>query len=174
MAEDFSNRSISRSEDLLSRADDLMARHRAQQQRAAQAAVVSPPAANEAIPTLTDYVAEESEVALPELDLPPPFHPTDEPKIETSESLFAAIAAKEEQSFEDDVFARLQEQLDRDLGVMLETRLMPELMGALEQAMNLVTVELQEKMRVMVRDAIDKALTAKVQNRDLPLREDER
>lgn len=166
MADELPNLSTSRAEELLTRADDLMARHRAQQNSAASGE--STPT-GEAVPTLTDYVAEESETPFPDLDLPPPLHPTTDLKIETSETLFAEIAAKEAQSFEDNVFAKLHEQLDRDLAVMLEARLMPELMGALEQALNQVNIELQEKVREMVREAIDQALVAKIRNRDFPM-----
>lgn len=134
------------------RADLLMRR------AGASPAVHAPIVAGE-IPTLTDLVSPGPErlapspVATPPTELAPP----------------ASLGPEQLDALETEVYGRLQGRLDREIGLLLERRVMPGLAGSLDHAMQQLSSELKGSVRQMVREAIEDTLNQHLRNRPLPL-----
>lgn len=136
-----------------SRADLLM-------RRASVSPAVSAPIVAGEIPTLTDLVS------------PGTGHPPPAPATLPSEGTPpVALAPDQLDALESEVYGRLQGRLDREIGLLLERRVMPGLAGSLDHAMQQLSTELKGSVRQMVREAIEDTLNQHLRNRPLPLAE---
>ncbi len=143
----------------MSEADDSAAEARADQlmRRHAQGAA-KPPVESDGIPTLTDLVRPGTGKR------PPPL-----PAAIDS----AGVTPAQAQALENEVYQRLQSRLDREIGAVLERKVMPELSGSLDHALEHLAAELKGSVRQMVREAIEETLSQRVRNRQLPLEDAE-
>jgi len=133
------------------RADLLMRR------AGASPAVHAPIVAGE-IPTLTDLVS------------PGPGNPASTPDAKPPQAVSPSSLGPEQlDALETEVYGRLQSRLDREIGLLLERRVMPGLAGSLDHAMQQLSSELKGSVRQMVREAIEDALNQHLRNRPLPL-----
>lgn len=140
----------------MSEADDRAAEARADQlmRRHAQGASKPPPDAD-GIPTLTDLVKPGTGKRPP----PPQISAVDVDEVTPDQA----------QALENEVYRRLQSRLDREIGAVLERKVMPELSGSLDHALEHLAAELKGSVRQMVREAIEETLSQRVRNRQLPL-----
>lgn len=133
------------------RADLLM-------RRAGTSPAVSAPIVAGEIPTLTDLVSPGPGVTPPE-PLPGGSRQADS----------GTLAPAQIDALETEVYGRLQGRLDREIGLLLERRVMPGLAGSLDHAMQQLAAELKGSVRQMVREAIEETLNQHLRNRPLPL-----
>jgi hypothetical protein len=137
------------------RADMLM-------RRAGASPAGSTPIVAGEIPTLTDLVSpgpgNSSSAAIGSLP-------------EADSSQHAALGPDQLDALETEVYGRLQGRLDREIGLLLERRVMPGLAGSLDHAMQQLSSELKGSVRQMVREAIEDTLNQHLRNRPLPLAE---
>lgn len=134
------------------RADMLM-------RRASTSPAVGTPIVAGEIPT-PDLVSPGPGVPSPELGLRSPEADTCPPPTLGPDQLDA---------LETEVYGRLQGRLDREIGLLLERRVMPGLAGSLDHAMQQLSSELKGSVRQMVREAIEDTLNQHLRNRPLPL-----
>ena len=120
----------------------------------------SSPAAGE-IPLLTDVVS------LGPVGARPPVPPAAEPA-----GLDAPLHDVDE--LEQEVYRRLGDRLDHEIGALLERRVMPELAGSLDLALAQVATEIKGSIRQLVRETIEETLHQQVRNLRLPLDDAER
>ena len=138
-------------DDVLSRADALLNRHRAASKPAADSGAI--PTLVEsiagdldaaAIPTLTDIVATDA----------PATRVEQEPPAQRGE----IISRVQAQNLEHGVYQRLKQGLDEQIAAALQNRFMPEVAGALEQALHKINAELKTNINAMVRASIEETL----------------
>lgn len=135
------------------RADMLM-------RRASTSPAVGTPIVAGEIPTLTDLVS-------PGPGTPSPEKGSRSPDAETSPP--PPLGPDQLDALETEVYGRLQGRLDREIGLLLERRVMPGLAGSLDHAMQQLSSELKGSVRQMVREAIEDTLNQHLRNRPLPL-----
>src|SRR5258706_11087435 len=130
-------------DDVLGRADALLNRHRAARK----------PGANTGpIPTLTEPVAQDLDAsAIPTLtdivETPPePAH---------SGEIISRVQA---QNLEHGVYQKLKQGLDAQIADVLQSRFMPDVAGALDQALQKTNTELKTNINAMVRASIEETL----------------
>ena len=174
------------SEDLLKRADALLARHR---RPAADAPGngATPPACDDAgvpllteivdagtgtadIPVLTEIVVPEipaasvtaalrdAPAAAPAPDLPP------QPALQTE-----VISRVQVQNLEHGVYQKLKKDLDDHIAGVVQERFMPDIGAALDQALQKITHSLKADISAMVRSSIEETLQTQIRNLRLAL-----
>ena len=163
-------------DDVLDRADALLKRHRA------PAAATPPdphavPTLTEAIdagadaaeiPTLTDIVATsaseqpsaEAPIAAdaPVATKPPPVLAPNGPPPRGGE----AVADVQSRDLEHSVYQKLKQDLDAQIAGVLKNRFMPDVTGALDQALHKIGNELKTSIDAMVRASIENTLQAQI------------
>lgn len=145
---------------VLTRAEALMRRHKGVEEPRARAPAAAVTPGSDAIPTLTDLVSAGTRRPAP----------TPRP-----DAVAPAVTREQARELEDEVYDRLQDRLDHEIGALLERRVMPELSGSLDYALEHIARELKGSVRQMVREAIEETLNRHVRNKQLPLaaRDDE-
>jgi len=73
---------------------------------------------------------------------------------------------------EREVYRRLGDRLDHEVGALLERRVMPELAVSLDHALAQVANEIKGSLRQLVRETIEETLHRQVRNLRLPLAPD--
>lgn len=176
-------------DDLLARADALLARHRssASSQTAPQAriAAAQAPATDDDtadIPTLTDIVvASETVSASPASasPTPAPAEPHDAPPLaDTGAALgleappepvpqMEVISRVQSQNLEHSVYQKLKKGLDEQISGVIQQNFMPEIGAALDQALQKISRDLNANIGAMVRASIQETLH--LQMKDLRL-----
>ena len=174
------------SENLLKRADALLARHR---RSAAASSESRPPqqavtARNDAdVPVLTEIVAAAgvandipvlTEIIMPET---PPASAAAAPQAgaATEPALAAAprteiISRVQAQNLEHKAYLELKKGLDEHIAGVLQERFMPEIGAALDQALQKITQDLKTNIGTMVRASIEETLQTQIKNLRLSLR----
>ena len=121
-----------------------------------------------AIPTLTDVVPDAAvDTAIPvpaEADEQP--HATDAlPVPAQSGEIISRVQA---QNLEHSVYQKLKQGLDTQIADVLQRRFMPDVAGALDQALHKISDELKTNINAMVRASIEDTLQAELKNLRLP------
>jgi len=156
-------------DELLERADALLARHRgANAQRmtptssATNAAAHSDDGGNELadIPMLTEIVIEDPPVS------GRPAAPA--PAGESSEAA-EVVSRVQVQNLEHSVYQKLKRELDERILEVMRERMMPDIGSALDQALQKVTQNMKSDINHMVRASIEEALRAQLQTFRLSL-----
>jgi hypothetical protein len=114
------------------------------------------PSAGE-IPILTDVVSL-GPVSVRAAPPPPPDVP--------------ALPLPDVDDLEREVYRRLGDRLDHEVGTLLERRVMPELAVSLDHALAQVAAEIKGSLRQLVRETIEETLHQQVRNLRLPLAAD--
>jgi len=176
------------SEDLLKRADALLARHRRAPGSAATAEAPAPIAASDEgadIPTLTDVVTEGLAPHAPESAEPPPaFAVTpardevpgrahgDGPETKPPPSHADAqvddgevpapevevISRVQAQNLEHTVYLKLRKELDEQIAGIVHGRFMPEIGAVLDRALNRISQDLNANISDIVRASVEETL----------------
>src|SRR5688572_1658971 len=143
-------------DDLLRRADALLARHRgsvpAQPETAAAPAPPAPPpptpaAAEEEIPTLTEVVPAE---LLPAAIGAP--------------ASGEVISRVQVQNLEHNVYQKLKRDLDDRIAQVVQERFMPEIGGALDNALARMSLDIKTDINQLVRASIEETLHTQIKN----------
>jgi valyl-tRNA synthetase len=159
------------SDDILARADALLARHRRPSAPNTTAApALSQAAANAAdIPTLTDIVLEphaspfagSREATAP--DTSPPaaeisHQATEEAVPEEASPEVEVISRVQAQNLEHTVYLKLRKDLDEQIAGIVHGRFMPEIGAILDQALQKISGELNVNINNIVRTSIEETL----------------
>ena len=166
-------------EDVLARADALLARHRNPAPAASPPAAAPLPGATGAahaadIPTLTDIVFAS-------VNAPAPAHPGSIPapaaeatpvapaprlqaKLDPEPPSTEVISRVQTQNLEHTVYLKLRQELDERIAGVVHERFMPEIGAALDQALQKVTREMGASINAMVRSSIEEALHLQIRN----------
>lgn len=118
------------------------------------AAPVRTPSNPGEIPVLTDVISLGPVTARP---APPDPDVTDDLPLPNVDDL------------EREVYRRLGDRLDHEVGALLERRVMPELAVSLDHALAQVATEIKGSLRQLVRETIEETLHQQVRNLRLPL-----
>src|SRR5258705_7311388 len=150
-------------DDVLGRADALLNRHRAG---------LKPEANTRAIPTLSEPIAENFDAsAIPTLTdiVETPMRTVRgaaEPPRETPpESAHSGeiISRVQAQNLEHGGYQKLKQGLDAQIAEVLQSRFMPDIAGALDQALHKINTELKTNINAMVRESIEETLQKQLQ-----------
>ena len=161
-------------DDLLARADALLARHRGGPAAGAAAGAslfTESAVANAAdIPTLTEIVIE-STATLSAPDPEPPSTPASaaaleertaalpvESEEEPSTPPVEVISRVQAQNLEHSVYLKLKKDLDEQIAGVVHDRFMPEIGAALDQALQKIASDLRAGLNTMVRASIEETL----------------
>ena len=150
-------------DDVLDRADALLNRHRA---------AVKPPADADAFPVLTEAIAGDLDAAaIPTLTdiVAAPVPATVETPAPPSAPVASAPPGKPPQSgeiisrvqvqnIEHGVYLKLKQGLDDQIVDVLQNRFMPDVAGALDQALRKISDDLKADINAMVRVSIEETL----------------
>src|SRR5688572_1905300 len=138
-------------DDLLRRADALLSRHRgAAQASAAEAPAPVPassPAAEDEIPTLTEVVPAEL--------LPAPIGAPASGEV---------ISRVQVQNLEHTVYQKLKRDLDDRIVQVVQERVMPEIGGALDNALARMSLDIKTDINQLVRASIEETLHTQIKN----------
>ena len=183
-----SDNNLSGDEDVLGRADVLLNKHRAAAAKPATDPNTIPTLTEAvdadamAIPTLTDIIAApvaadinggaEAHAAAPEPAAPPPMSEPDTNAVADSEDALTPPPAQggevvshvQAQDLEHGVYEKLKQQLDSQIAGVLQERFMPEIAGALDQALHKISDDLKANINAMVRASIEDTLQAQIKN----------
>src|SRR5450830_292972 len=183
-----SDNDLSGDEDVLGRADELLNKHRAAAAKPATDPNTIPTLTEAvdadamAIPTLTDISAApvaadinggaEAHAAAPVPAAPPPMSEPDTNAVADSEDALTPPPAQggevvshvHEQDLEHGVYEKLKQQLDSQIAGVLQERFMPEIAGALDQALHKISDDLKANIHAMVRASIEDTLQAQIRN----------
>jgi len=163
MSEPGNSDDSAETDDVLGRADALLNRHRAGLKPAANAGAIptlTEPIAEtldaSAIPTLTDIVATPAQTAsgAPEPARETPSEPAHSGEI---------ISRVQAQNLEHGVYQKLKQGLDAQIAEVLQNRFMPDVAGALDQALHKISAELKTNINTMVRASIEETLQKQLQ-----------
>ncbi len=163
-------------DDVLGRADALLNRHRA---------AVAPAADPRDIPTLTEAVAGNldtaaiptlTDIVAPPLQTPPaasvgmpapaPAPALESPKATPPRSADVNLPVQT-QDLEDGIYQKLKQGLDTQIAAVLQNRFMPDVAGALDQALHKISDELKTNINAMVRASIEETLQKQLQQLQL-------
>ncbi len=155
-------------DDLLGRADALLNRHRARAGTVADPDAI--PTLTEAvageldaaaIPTLTDIVAASAQVVVEtRADTPADAEPTANATLPQSGEIISRVQA---QNLEHGVYQKLKQGLDAQIAEALQNRFMPDIAGALDQALHKIRDDLKANIDTMVRASIEESLKTQLQ-----------
>ena len=151
-------------DDVLGRADALLNKHRAG---------VRPLADPGAVPTLTEAVADELDAAaIPTLTDIVATHggaaadpPAGAPSMATANPPHSGeiISRVQAQNLEHGVYQKLRQGLDTQIAEVLQSRFMPDVAGALDQALHKISDDLKANIDAMVRASIEETLKNQLQ-----------
>jgi len=145
-------------DDVLGRANALLARHRAVPASADASAIptltetVASGADSADIPTLTDIVAEPAPALKPDTNRAEPAqarHDTADTPTRDDEL---------------DIYQKLKQGIDERIASALQSRLMPEVAGALDQALHKISDDLRANIDAMVRASLERTLQGELGN----------
>ena len=74
----------------------------------------------------------------------------------------AAISRVQTQNLEHSVYQKLKQDLDSQIADVLQTRFMPDIAGALDQALHKISDDLKANINAMVRASIEDTLQAQL------------
>ncbi len=171
-------------EDVLGRADALLTKHRAgaikkngaPDPRTIPTLTETMGVATEAneIPTLTDIVASPGETqpqpAVPDAGPATRAAPAAlAPAIAPDSALTPAhsgevISRVQAQNLEHSVYQKLRQELDTQIADVLQQRFIPEVAGALDQALHKISDDLKANIGALVRSSIEDTLQAQLKN----------
>lgn len=129
----------------------------------APAVVIAPQAAT---PPRTSTTAGEIPVLTDVISLGPV---TARPAPAPSPDNEDALPLPNVDDLEREVYRRLGDRLDHEVGALLERRVMPELAVSLDHALAQVATEIKGSLRQLVRETIEETLHQQVRNLRLPL-----
>jgi len=142
-------------DDLLARADALLARHRKAAQPAAAPASdvpilidpVAQPAADDDIPMLTEVIPAEQL-----------------PAVLAAPASGEVVSRVQFQNLEHNVYQKLKRDLDQHIERVVQERFMPEIGGALDAALSRVSLDIKTDINGMVRASIEETLRSQIKN----------
>jgi len=159
-------------DDLLGRANALLGRHRAPPPNWATEPHTIPTLTEavygdgdaSAIPTLTDIVpAEIAQSAMPaRAGADVQADTTDEPPAPAQRG--EIISRVQSQNLEHSVYQKLRQGLDSQIADVLQRRFMPDVAGALDQALHKISDDLKANINNMVRASIEDTLQSQLKN----------
>ncbi len=122
-----------------------------------------------AVPTLTDVIAAPA--AAPEPAAPPPVSEAgasvavdDSEDAPTPTQSGEVISRVQVQNLEHSVYQKLQQGLDAQIAGVLQQRFMPDIAGALDQALHKINDDLKANIDAMVRTSIEDTLQTQLKN----------
>ncbi|MDB5811697.1 MAG: Valine--tRNA ligase [Betaproteobacteria bacterium] len=138
--------------DVLGRADALLKRHRS---------AIKPRVDAGAVPTLLEHVESEFDA----LQIPTLTDIVGEPAVqrttavdETTAQSGEIISRVQAQNLEHGVYQKLKQGLDAQIADVLHSKFMPDVAGALDQALHKINAELKTSINAMVRASIEETL----------------
>ncbi len=155
------------SDDVLNRADALFKRHRA---------VTNPAPDPHAVPVLTEALAEDLDTAeiptltdivaapAPEVIAATAMKSNGDEAAQSGE----IISRVQAQNLEHGVYQKLRQGLDAQIAEVLQHRFMPDVSGALDQAVHKISGELKNTIDAMVRASIEETLQKQLSQLRLP------
>jgi valyl-tRNA synthetase len=170
------NNNWSDDEDVLGRADALLSKHRSTARPAADpnaiptlTEAVAGGADPSAIPTLTDIVADpataqpvtSASVAAAVAEAKPS---ADQAPTAAAAPSAEAPSRTQAQTLEHSVYQKLKQDLDSQIAVALQNRLMPDVAGALDQMLHKVGADLKANINAMVRASLEETLQTQLKN----------
>ena len=153
-------------DNLLKRADALLARLRGPAQPATAAGTPD-------IPTLTEPVAPPGDTSIPTLTEVVPAQPAAAPGtpgqetasapslVPVSGDITSGVLA---QNLEHSVYLKLKHELDQQIAQMMQNRFMPDVGSALDAALARISLDLKTDISGMVRASIDETLRTQIKN----------
>jgi valyl-tRNA synthetase len=132
-------------DDLLRRADALLARHRGAAQAVAPAPAAAP-SADDDIPTLTEVV------------------PADLLPATVAPASGEVISRVQVQNLEHNVYQKLKRDLDDRIAEVVQERFMPEIGGALDSALARISLDIKTDINQLVRASIEETLRTQIKN----------
>jgi valyl-tRNA synthetase len=155
-------------DELLERADALLARHRganAAHATLSPSGITTPAQAGDSgemadVPTLTEIVIE---------DPPVTGRPAAPPAGGESSDAAEVMSRVQVQNLEHSVYQKLKRELDERIVEVMRERVMPDIGGALDQALQKVTQNMKTDINHMVRASIEETLRAQLQTFRLAL-----
>ena len=160
MSEPRDRDDIPSSDDVLGRADALLNRHRVAAKPAMDAGAIptlTQPLARDldesAIPTLTDIVTTPVRAPVAASAAHADNRAAEQPA--QSGEIITRVQA---QNLEHGVYQKLKQELDAQIADVLHSRFMPDVAGALDQALNKISSELKTNIDAMVRASIEQTL----------------
>ena len=167
------------SDDLLKRADALLARHH-RQAAAAPAGGPAPDSAGD-VPLLTEIVGNEAGASdipvLTEIVVPasqagraaPAADGESAPANAQPAPRTEIVSRVQAQNLEHKVYLKLRKGLDQHIAGVLQERFMPNIGAALDQALQKITLDLQSNISDMVRASIEDTLQTQLRNLQISL-----
>jgi valyl-tRNA synthetase len=146
-------------DDLLKRADALLARHRS----AAQAAAA--PAAD--VPVLIDPVAQPAAQADTDDDIPvlTEVIPADHlPAVQAAPASGEVVSRVQVQNLEHNVYQKLKRDLDQHIERVVQERFMPDIGNALDAALSRISLDIKTDINQLVRASIEETLRTQIKN----------
>jgi valyl-tRNA synthetase len=134
-------------DDLLRRADALLARHRGAAPAPASAPAPSAAPAEDEIPTLTEVVPAEML-----------------PAAIGSPASGEVISRVQVQNLEHNVYQKLKRDLDDRIAQVVQERFMPEIGGALDNALARISLDIKSDINLLVRASIEETLRTQIKN----------
>src|SRR4051812_16349868 len=157
MSEPGDHDETARTESLLGRANALLKRRRAGLKPGAEAHAIptlSDPLAGEldlsAVPTLTDIVADPATDGI-------------SGQVEAPAQSGQIISRVQAQNLDHGVYQKLKQGLDAQIAEVLQNRFMPDVAGALDQALHKISADLKSNINAMVRASIEETLQKQLQ-----------
>jgi valyl-tRNA synthetase len=163
-------------DDVLARADALLARHRgapARESRSQQSAAAQ--ATDADIPTLTDIVIETAareSAPEPAAEALETSHPaaTAAGRGDGHESPAVEVISRvQAQNLEHSVYLKLRKDLDQQIAEVVRERFMPEIGAALDRALSRIAQDMQRNIGAAVRASIEEAFGAQLKQLRLVL-----
>jgi valyl-tRNA synthetase len=149
-------------DELLKRADALLARHRSAAGRDAAAAATEVPVldqpaaqgpAEDDIPTLTEVIAADE---LPAVPAPA------RPQVPASSG--EVISRVQAQNLEHSLYQKLKRDLDQHIAQVMQDRFLPDIGNALDSALAKVSLDIKSDINSMVRSSIEETLRTQIKN----------
>ena len=161
-------------DELLQRADALLARHRSAAPLQPAAAPPDIPTLTEAvdtqpaaadIPTLIDIVAAQDVVPVPAPAASDPAAALSDPATTEPE----VISRVQAQNLEHSVYQKLKRDLDERIAEAMQDRFMPDIGGALDAALAKISQDIKTDINLMVRSSIEETLRTQLKDLRLAL-----
>jgi len=149
-------------EELLKRADALLARHRGAAgvpDVPTLTETVAPHAPSAGVPTLTEVVPPERLPTAPAVP-GPERPPASAPRAASGE----VISRVQAQNLEHSVYQKLRRELDQQIAQMMQDRFMPDVGTVLDAALAKISVDLKSDINGMVQASIEESLRAQIKN----------
>ncbi len=141
-------------DDLLKRADALLARHRG---------VAQPAAAAPGIPVLTEPAAQpDADDDIPTLT--EVIHAEHLPAVLAAPAAGEVVSRVQVQNLEHSVYQKLKRDLDQHIEKVMQERFMPDIGGALDAALARISLDMKTDINQMVRASIEETLRTQIKN----------